>query len=162
MAVLARVAAASAEPLKDAYRGARADAVLARAAMSAAGKSVATAAALRASEPVFTTLGSFVPDGCSVQSWCLVKATDCFVGRVDQPEGLWQGHAQYSVVRRAQALCRGPYGEWTTQTFMSSVEPVPFASAVETTRAAASSGALSLCAAYRKDWVSAAPACPAN
>ncbi len=106
---------------------------------------------------------SFVPQGCSVQSWCLVKATDCFVGLVDQPEGLWQAHAQYSVVRRAAALCpTGDYGAWQTQVFMSPVEPVLFSSAVETTRAAASVEALNLCAAYRKDWVSAAPVCPAQ
>jgi hypothetical protein len=159
LSVLLLAAAASAEPLKDAYRGAQEAAVHARAAMSAV--AAAPAPAPRSAEPVFKALESFVPAYCSVESWCLVKATDCFVGQVTQPTGLWQAHAQYSVVRRAVALCRGRYGETTRETFMSPVEPVPFASAIQTTKKAAVDEAARLCAAYRKDWVSAAPTCPA-
>ncbi len=103
---------------------------------------------------------SFVPPDCRVLSWCLVKATDCFLGYVDQPEGLWQGHAQYSVVRRAIAQCPSDaYGDWETVTLTGPVEPVVFASPVETSRAQASSQAVATCSAYRKDWVDAAPAC---
>jgi hypothetical protein len=97
-----------------------------------------------------------------VESWCLVKATDCFLGRVAQPGGLWQAFAQYSVVRRAVALCPDGYGRWTRQTFMGPVEPQVFSSAVETEEKTASDAAVKLCTVYRKDWVDAAPACPAN
>ncbi len=154
---LAAAPASAGDALTAAYRDARAATAKSRAGAEAARDG---AAPFRAD--AFQRMDSFVPAGCSVQSWCLLKATDCFVGLVDQPEGLWQAHAQYSVVRRAVALCpSGPYGDWQTQVFMSPVEPVPFSSAVETTRDAASAEALNLCAAYRKDWVSAAPACPA-
>lgn len=63
----------------------------------------ASVAAARPDAVVRTS--SFIPNGCSVESWCLVKATDCFLGQITQPTGLWQAHAQYSVVRRAVALC---------------------------------------------------------
>ncbi|NNN05070.1 MAG: hypothetical protein HKL90_04135 [Elusimicrobia bacterium] len=156
--LLAAAPASADDSLASVYRDASAAAAQSRA--DGARRSVDAAFLPAAAE---FSAESFVPQGCSVQSWCLIKATDCFVGLVDQPEGLWQGHAQYSVVRRAVALCpTGDYGAWQTQVFMSPVEPVPFSSAVETTRAAASSEALNLCVAYRKDWVSAAPVCPAQ
>lgn len=105
---------------------------------------------------------SFVPQNCTVESWCLVKATDCFLGMVTRPQGLWQGHAQYSVVRRAVVLCPAGYGQTERRVIMGPVEPQPFSSDVETEQDVASESALKLCRVYRQDWVSAAPVCPAN
>ena len=104
---------------------------------------------------------SFVPQNCTVENWCLVKATDCFLGHFTHPQGLWQGHAQYSVVRRAIALCPTGYygGTFERRTLLGPVEPVLFASDVLTTEEKAKAGATELCAAYRQDWVAAAPAC---
>ena len=102
---------------------------------------------------------SFVPAECAVESWCRVSATECFLGFTSNPGGLWQGHAQYSVVMRAVARCPVNYGHWETRTFMSGVEPQRFSSAVEVDRETASTGALQLCKAYRTDWMAAAPAC---
>lgn len=124
-------------------------------AFSAARASVPSAAPVRAA-------AGFVPQGCSVETWCLVKATDCFLGRVTRPTGLWQAYAQYSVVRRAVALCPDGYGRWTRRTFMGPVEPQVFTSAIETEEKTASDAAVKLCSVYRKDWVDAAPACPAE
>ena len=105
---------------------------------------------------------SFVPAGCAVESWCLVKATDCFLGQITQPTGLWKAYAQYSVVRRAVALCQDGYGRWQRQSFMGPVEPQVFSSAIEVDEKTASDSALKLCTVYRKDWVDAAPLCAAN
>ena len=102
---------------------------------------------------------AFVPEGCAVQSWCLVKATDCFLGFVDNPRGVWQGHAQYSVVRRATAYCPLGYGKWETRTFMSGVEPQPFTSGIEYSKEEAGQAVMKLCQAYRTDWITAAPVC---
>lgn len=105
---------------------------------------------------------SLVPQDCTVESWCLVKATECFLGLFTHPAGLWQAHAQYSVVRRAVALCPAGYGQLERRTIMGPVEPQPFTSDVEVDQDAASAAALQLCRVYRQDWVSAAPVCPAN
>lgn len=102
---------------------------------------------------------SFVPANCSVESWCLVKATECFLGRYSRPSGLWMGHAQYSVVRRAVALCPVRYGDWQRRIFTGPVEPIRFRSDQETTKKTAGEVAENLCLKYRTDWVSAAPSC---
>ncbi|MBI3542985.1 MAG: hypothetical protein HY075_06910 [Deltaproteobacteria bacterium] len=102
----------------------------------------------------------FVPDHCTVESWCLVKATDCFVGHFTHPAGLWKAHAQYSVVRRAVALCRDHYyGGLERRTITGPVEPIRFESTTVTTKEAAEKEAAELCAVYRKDWVDAAITC---
>jgi len=106
---------------------------------------------------------AFVPSMCSVESWCLVKATECFLGQTTQPTGLWKAFTQYSVVRRVRALCpTGAYGAWESRIFMGSVEPQVFSSAIETSEETAVASALKLCRVYRADWVSAAPACAGN
>lgn len=102
---------------------------------------------------------SFVPRECLVETWCLVRATDCFLGHMTRPAGLWQGHAQYSVVRRVQALCPDRYGDLHRRLLTGPVEPVLFSSGSEPTREAAEENTLRLCRTYRQDWVSAAPAC---
>lgn len=101
----------------------------------------------------------FVPPGCTVESWCLEKATECFFGHFTHPQGLWQGHAQYSVVRRVVAVCSAPYGHSERRQITGPVEPVRFASDVETKADVAQSSALGLCGVYRADWVGAAPVC---
>jgi len=114
------------------------------------------AQALRATAP-------FVPEMCSVESWCLVKATECFLGQTTRPTGLWKAFAQYSVVRRVRALCpTGRYGTWESRTFMGPVEPQAFSSIIETSEETAVASALKLCRDYRADWTSAAPACSAD
>ncbi|MEK7857847.1 MAG: hypothetical protein AAB320_01780 [Elusimicrobiota bacterium] len=121
------------------------------------------AAAFQASRPrSVRSEGSFVPEGCSVESWCLVKATDCFLGVVTRPGGLWQAKAQYSVVRKAVALCPVNYDRWERRTFMGPVEPQVFASGEQAERQSAEKAVVELCRVYRQDWVSAAPVCPAN
>ena len=135
--------------------GANAEEGLAEAYVAASAASVRS----RAVPPVRKASASFVPEGCTVQSWCLVRATECFLGYVDNPRGLWQGHAQYSVVRRAVAYCPVGYGKWETRTFMSGVEPQPFTSGIEYSKEAAGEAALKLCKTYRADWLAAAPAC---
>lgn len=149
--VLGLFAAANAEEgLSDAFVAARAASVKSRAVPVSYDRRAA---------PVRAASISFVPEGCTVQSWCLVKATECFLGFTANPGGLWQGHAQYSVVRRATAYCPVGYGKWETRTFMSGVEPQPFTSAIETDRAEAGASALRLCKVYRTDWLAAAPTC---
>lgn len=123
-----------------------------------------TAAAWRPAGAVATRAraaeAGFVPAGCTVESWCLIKATECFLGKVTRPTGLWQAFAQYSVVRRAVALCpSGPYGQWQRHNFLGPVEPQVFSSAVETEEKTASEAAVKLCLTYRADWVEAAPRC---
>lgn len=113
-------------------------------------------------DPIVRASGTFIPDGCSVESWCLVKATDCFLGQVVQPGGLYKAYAQYSVVRRAVALCPDGYGRWLRRSFMGPVEPQQFSSGTEVDEASASAAALKLCSVYRKDWVDAAPVCAPN
>jgi len=143
--------------------GARAQEGLAEAYVAARSASVKSRAVPvsydRRAAPVRKASISFVPEGCTVQSWCLVKATECFLGFVDNPRGVWQGHAQYSVVRRAVAYCPIGYGKWETRTFMSGVEPQPFTSGVEYSKEAAGEAVMKLCTAYRADWLAAAPVC---
>ncbi len=106
-----------------------------------------------------TSNASFVPANCSVESWCLVKATDCFLGRYSRPAGLWMGHTQYSVVRRVVAICSDRYGAQDRRTITGPVEPIRFRSDQETTKKTAGEVAENLCRVYRSDWVSAAPRC---
>lgn len=147
--------ARSEEGLVEAFAAARAASVKSRVVPVSHDR---PATPVRAASARFASI-SFVPEGCTVQSWCLVKATECFLGFTSNPGGLWQGHAQYSVVRRATAYCPVGYGKWETRTFMSGVEPQPFTSAIETDKDEAGASALRLCKAYRADWLDAAPAC---
>ncbi|PIP83055.1 MAG: hypothetical protein COR54_11580 [Elusimicrobia bacterium CG22_combo_CG10-13_8_21_14_all_63_91] len=101
----------------------------------------------------------FVPPQCRVETWCLVKATECFLGHYSRPAGLWMAHAQYSVVRKVVASCPNRYGEWSRQTIMGPVEPVRFTSEQETTQERAKEKAMNRCLGYRQDWVGAAPTC---
>lgn len=103
--------------------------------------------------------GSFVPPQCRVETWCLVKATECFLGHYSHRPGWWIGHAQYSVVRKAVVSCPSRYGEWVRQTMTGPVEPVTFRSQEETTQENAEEQAMNRCRGYRQDWVSAAPTC---
>lgn len=112
----------------------------------------------RAASPRRTAAG-FIPDGCLIESWCLERATDCFLGRLTRPTGLWRAQAQYSVVRKVAALCPGRYGELQRVSLTGPVERVVFSSEVEADEETASRTALGLCRSYRRDWVSAAPAC---
>ena len=145
---------------------AKADEVLATAFGTARGATTKSRATATARESkvmlVRAVAASYVPADCSVESWCRVSATECFLGYTANPGGLWQGHAQYSVVLRAVAYCPTGYGKWEKRTFMSGVEPQQFTSAVETNREAASTGALNLCKSYREDWLAAAPVCAGN
>jgi hypothetical protein len=116
------------------------------------------AALLVLSAPLHADEG-FVPAHCTVESWCLVRATDCVFTRFSHPQGLWQGHAQYSVLRRAVALCPTQYGQMERRTFLGPVEPIRFSSDVQTTAEKARAEANDLCAVYRADWLAAAPRC---
>lgn len=140
----------------------RSEAVLATAFAEACGAAVAARTVILEQEHAASRhmVAAFVPRICSVESWCLVKATDCFLGQMARPTGLWNAFAQYSVVRRVRALCpTGNDGSWERRTFMGPVEPQVFSSTIETSEAAAVFSALKLCNVYRADWVSAAPAC---
>jgi hypothetical protein len=104
----------------------------------------------------------FVPDNCTVESWCYVKATECMFGHFTQPQGLWQGHAQYSVLRKVVALCPAANsynGQMERRTILGPVEPIQFQSGVETTQEKAQTSAMDLCKPYRADWLGAAPKC---
>lgn len=128
--------------------------------LSAAFERARRPASERASAPRGgSSTSGFVPAGCMVESWCLVNATSCFVGRVARPTGLWQAHAQYSVVRKVAALCPDRYGALQKVTLTGPVEPVTFSSELETAEETASREALRLCRTYRQDWVAAAPSC---
>ena len=111
------------------------------------------------SVPASFAADSFVPANCTVESWCLLKATDCFLGYVDHPQGLYQGHSQYSVVRRVVADCRDDWKMSRRVTIQGPVEAIKFTSDVETSDEKARASALSLCQIYRNDWVTAAPVC---
>ncbi|OFZ22369.1 MAG: hypothetical protein A2X94_00005 [Bdellovibrionales bacterium GWB1_55_8] len=100
-----------------------------------------------------------VPPGCTVEDWCLKKATECFVGYVTNPQGLYRAHSQYSVVRRITAICESYYNGRERRVITGPVEPVSFSSGVESSEGRARAAALQLCERYREDWVSAAPAC---
>lgn len=102
---------------------------------------------------------SWIPPYCTIETWCVVRATECSFTHFTHPQGLDQGHAQYSVLRRAIALCQENYGQFIRREFLSPVEAVPFASEVETSEEAARTAVLSLCQVFRNDWVSAAPVC---
>ena len=112
---------------------------------------------------LFSKGRSFVPRECSVEDWCIVKATACFTGYVTHPSGLYQAHAQYSVVRRVLALCHvgSWYGEerpvWRNIT--GPVEPVRFKSPEEVTEENARKKVLEKCELYRADYLAAAPFC---
>ena len=111
-----------------------------------------------------SSFASFVPKECTVESWCLVKATDCFVGHYSKlPSTYLKGHAQYSVVRKAQAVCRisGRYGAPRNErrVITGPVEPIKFVGEAFPTKEEAHDQALNLCEVYRNDWVSAAPLC---
>jgi hypothetical protein len=110
--------------------------------------------------PLQASVDGFVPRECTVESWCLDRVTDCFVGYVSKPQGLWQAHAQYSVVRKVVALCpSGYYGQPERRNITGPVEAVQFRGEVMTREDAARESALALCRTYRQDWVSAAPRC---
>ncbi|PIR19282.1 MAG: hypothetical protein COV48_02880 [Elusimicrobia bacterium CG11_big_fil_rev_8_21_14_0_20_64_6] len=141
---------------------ARAETALSPALAEASRATVVSRTSVREGERISTlrAAASFVPTMCSVESWCLVKATDCFLGQMTHPTGLWKAVAQYSVVRRVQALCpTGRYGSWESRTFMGPVEPQVFSSGIEPSEEAAVASTMKLCRDYRTDWVSAAPAC---
>ncbi len=105
----------------------------------------------------------FVPADCTVESWCLSRATACFFGHFSQPNGLWRGHAQYSVVRKVVALCPSYYGgQLERRNITGPVEPIRFESTIEVSKEKAQQGALDLCTIYRTDWVGAAPACESS
>lgn len=101
----------------------------------------------------------WIPSWCTIESWCLQKATECFIGQVTEPQGLYQANSQYSVARKAVVLCHEGYNSVVRRTIVGPVEAVPFTGEVEVTEPAARSSALQLCQSYRQDWVSAAPAC---
>lgn len=102
----------------------------------------------------------FIPPNCSVESWCLKKATPCFLGNVQEVRGNYFGYSRYSVVREVVALCQiDYYGNWERRVILGPVEPVDFRSGAEYSYEQASSAAMNLCERYRDDWISAAPAC---
>ena len=102
---------------------------------------------------------SQVPPNCIVQSWCLESASECKFMRMLNPQGLFQGEAQYAVVRRAALSCRNRYGEWEDKSYHGPVEPVIFRSGVEVDAETARAEAERLCSVYREQWVSVAPRC---
>jgi hypothetical protein len=111
-----------------------------------------------------TAHAEFVPKECTVESWCLVKATDCFVGHYSKlPSTYLKGHSQYSVVRKVQAICktRSGYGGPRTERriITGPVEPIKFTGEAFPEQQEARDSALNLCQVYRNDWVSAAPSC---
>ena len=79
--------------------------------------------------------------------------------RMWNPTGLYQGEAQYSVVRSGKMSCDMGYGRWEEKSFQGPVEPIIFRSGIETTEEKAQAEALRLCNAYREQWLGAAPAC---
>lgn len=79
--------------------------------------------------------------------------------RMLHPTGLFQGEAQYSVVRSGTMSCDLGYGRSEEKAFQGPVEPVVFRSDVETSAEAAQTGAEKLCASYREQWLAAAPSC---
>ncbi len=107
---------------------------------------------------------SFLPRECSVENWCVVRATECAFTQHTHPQGLWQAHAQYSILRRFSVLCSsGPYGgELQRRTILGPVEPVRFSSEILAREFGTREQAVGLCQVYRADWVAAAPACPAE
>ena len=111
-----------------------------------------------------SSFSSTVPKNCTVESWCLLKATDCFVGHyTKKPSTYLIGNSQYSVVRKVTALCRirVGYGDIRLQrmNFTTPVEPVRFKGEAFAEKEDAHDSALQLCEIYRNDWVSAAPVC---
>ncbi len=113
------------------------------------------------STPAFARGGmhSQIPPNCVVTSWCVDKASECRFMRMLNPTGLYQGEAQYSVVRKALMACRNYYGEWENRWVHSPVEAIVFRSDIETTELKAREEAERLCSVYREQWVSVAPRC---
>ncbi|OFZ56517.1 MAG: hypothetical protein A2428_03875 [Bdellovibrionales bacterium RIFOXYC1_FULL_54_43] len=101
----------------------------------------------------------WIPSWCTVESWCLQKATECSVTHVTNPRGFYQGHSQYSILRKAVVLCREDYHSVVRRVITGPVETVPFSGALEDSESFARANALRLCRAYREDWVGAAPSC---
>lgn len=91
------------------------------------------------------------------------SATECRFTYFSHPGGLFQGRAQYSVVRRVIALCPedsyGGYGRLVRRQIMGPVETIPFASEAQVSEDEARASVMNLCAIYRGDWLSAAPSC---
>lgn len=106
-----------------------------------------------------TSSWASVPPNCTVTNWCLRSSTTCVFTRILNPQGLYQGEAQYSVVRAGQMMCEMGYGQWQTVDFTTPVEAVIFRSGVETDIEVAKAEALRLCTVYRHQWLDAAPLC---
>ena len=100
-----------------------------------------------------------IPANCIVQNWCVIKASQCFFGYMANPQGLYQAHSQYSVIRKLDLICEDNYGNEKFKTIQTPVEPVPFRGTIETTPELATQAAMELCEKYRKDWVDTAPVC---
>ena len=105
-------------------------------------------------------ISGFVPPECTVESWCVMTVTDCFVGSVDHSNGFNQALSHFSAVRKATALCPVGYSNFPERrTIQGPVESAAYRSEIFTNEDDAKANALSICNRYRVDWVAAAPVC---
>ncbi|HAR43433.1 MAG TPA: hypothetical protein DCS07_12515 [Bdellovibrionales bacterium] len=100
----------------------------------------------------------FIPRGCEIEDWCLVKATSCTLVYDSGSLGNYQSTAKYSIIRRAAVLC--PAWNGTERRIITGpIEEMPFRSRIFAHLHEARTEVFELCNRYRDDFVSIAPSC---